>query len=187
MNNSAWLTTTFCRKCKKLRSCLETNSVSNHRYLCKECAKEEHLISTCINCGREGIASELLKHGGYCHLCESDNITECKLCGSEIYNSSAIDGVCKKCASGENVQCMKCGTYHSKDSLTSDGLCSKCSIKIHKRLRSSKVNEVVECLECGRECHVNDLNDKGLCIYCYSESLENEISKLKKRKNKYAY
>ena len=74
MNHSSLLTTTFCRKCKKLRSCLETNTVSTYRFLCKECGKEEHLIGQCINCGREGIDSELLKHGGYCHLCEHDNI-----------------------------------------------------------------------------------------------------------------
>ena len=73
MNNSSILTTTFCRKCKKLRSCLETKSNSNYKFLCKECAKEEDLISNCISCGREGVASELLKHGGYCHLCEKDN------------------------------------------------------------------------------------------------------------------
>lgn len=185
MNNSAWLTTTFCRKCYRLRSCLETNNVSTHRYLCKECAKEEHLISTCINCGREGIASELLKHGGYCHLCENNNIVECKLCGAEIYNSNSIDGVCKKCITGQNKQCIKCGTYTNSKKLSKDGLCDKCSIKIHKVLKSSKVNEVVECLECGREIYINDINDKGLCIYCKCDGLETEIKKLKKRKKAY--
>lgn len=185
MNNSAMLTTTFCRKCKKIRSCLETNGVSNYRYLCKECSKEEHLIGACVHCGKEGIATELLKHGGYCHLCENDNITECKFCGAEIYNSNSIDGVCKKCDSGENKACVKCGTYNSTDNLNNDGLCVKCSIKIHKKLRSSKVNEVVTCIECGRECYVNDLNDDGLCIYCYANELESEIFKLKNRKKTY--
>ena len=107
MNNSSILTTTFCRKCKKLRSCLETKSNSNYKFLCKECAKEEDLISNCISCGREGVASELLKHCGYCHLCEKDNITECSLCGAEAYNSNLIDGVCPKCANGTNKPCIK--------------------------------------------------------------------------------
>lgn len=115
MNNSSILTTTFCRKCKKLRSCLETKSNSNYKFLCKECAKEEDLISNCISCGREGVASELLKHGGYCHLCEKDNITECSLCGAEAYNSNLIDGVCPKCANGTNKPCIKCGEYFKRN------------------------------------------------------------------------
>lgn len=185
MNHSSLLTTTFCRKCKKLRSCLETHTVSTYRFLCKECGKEEHLIGQCINCGREGIYSELLKHGGYCHLCENDNIIECDLCGVEVYKSNSIDGICEKCATGENRECIKCGNYFSKDKLTSDNLCPKCSIRIHKRLRSSEVNEIVECIECGREVLVNDLNNNGLCIYCHCEGLENEIKKLKRIKKAY--
>ena len=184
MNNSSILTTTFCRKCKKLRSCLETKSNSNYKFLCKECAKEEDLISNCISCGREGVASELLKHGGYCHLCEKDNITECSLCGAEAYNSNLIDGVCPKCANGTNKPCIKCGEYFNKNKLSSDSLCPKCSIKLHKRLIDSGVNEVVECISCGRESLVNDL-DNGLCIYCKCDSLEAEIRKLKKRKKAY--
>lgn len=183
MNNSSWLTTTFCRKCKKVRSCLETNAVSEYRYLCKECAKGEHLTSECISCGREGILQELLKHGGYCHLCENSNITECELCGAETYSHNTTDGICNKCSSGENKECIKCGNYFNKEALSSDSLCIKCSIKIHKRLKNSQVNEVVECLECGREILVNDTND-GLCIYCYAEDLEYEIKKLKKKKVK---
>lgn len=109
MNNSSILTTTFCRKCKKLRSCLETKSNSNYKFLCKECAKEDDLIGNCISCGREGIVSGLLKHGGYCHLCENDNILECELCGDETYGSKLNDGICNKCSTGENKQCMKCG------------------------------------------------------------------------------
>jgi len=144
------------------------------------------ITRACIECGREGITTELLKHGGYCHLCENDNIVECELCGTETYSSNMTNGVCKKCATGENRECIKCGNYFNKENLTSDNLCPKCSIKIHKKLRSSQVNEIVECLECGREVLVNDLND-GLCIYCYSEGLEKEISKLKKRKRKAYY
>ena len=75
MNNSSIVTTTFCRKCKKLRSCLETNAISDYRYLCKQCTKEEDLLVTCINCGREA-TTDILKHGGYCHLCERENISE---------------------------------------------------------------------------------------------------------------
>jgi DNA-directed RNA polymerase subunit RPC12/RpoP len=178
------LTTTLCRHCKKLRSCLETNIVSNYRYLCKECAREENLVSECRSCGREGIYSELEKHGWYCHLCENDNIIECNLCGNEVYKTYAFNGICKKCINGKNKECIKCGNYFNKEKLTSDNLCPKCSIKIHKRLRSSQVNEIVECLECGREVLVNDLNN-GLCIYCYAGELESEIKKFKKKKAYY--
>ena len=185
MNNSSIVTTTFCRKCKKLRSCLETNSISNYRFLCKECLREERLNSSCINCGREATI-DILKHSGYCHLCENDNIVECDLCGTETYNNKLVDGICNKCASGENKECIKCGEYFNKEKLTSDNLCPKCSIKIHKKLRESQVNEVVECVECGREALVNDINN-GLCIYCYTHELEIQIKKLKKRKKSYGY
>ena len=78
------------------------------------------------------------------------------------------------------------GEYFYKDELTSDNLCSKCSIKIHKRLRESNINEVVECIECGREVFVNDTKD-GLCIYCYSQELEEQIKKLKSKRKYYKY
>ena len=184
MNNSSIVTTTFCRKCHKLRSCLETKSMIGYKFLCKECARNEDLIVSCISCGREA-TKEILKHGGYCHLCEHDNISECSLCGAEVYKSKLTDGICNKCITGENKQCIKCGNYLSKDKLTSDNLCPKCSIRIHKKLRSSEVNEIVECIECGREVLVNDLNNNGLCIYCHCEGLENEIKKLKRRKKAY--
>ena len=184
MNYSSVLTTTFCRRCKKFRSCLDGSSVSNYRYICKECARSENLIGQCRECGREGISKELLKHDGYCNLCEHDHVIECKLCGAETYNYK--DGICKKCATGENVACNCCGSYFNKKNLSSDGLCNKCSLKIHKRLRESQVNEVVECIECGRECYVNDL-ENGLCIYCKCDSLESEIKKLKRRKKKAYY
>ena len=185
MNNSSIVTTTFCRKCFKLRSCLSTKSMSNYSFLCKECAKENDLVIECINCGREA-TKDILNYSGYCHLCYSDNLTECNLCGKELYKNQLINGICYKCESGENRECIKCGEYFPKNQLTSDSLCSKCSIKIHKHLRESNVNEVVECIECGRECYVNDL-DKGLCIYCKCDSLETEIKRLKKKKKSYGY
>ena len=171
MNNSSIVTTTFCRKCYRLRSCLSTKSMSNYSYLCKECAKENDLVIECINCGREG-TKDILNYGGYCHLCYRDNISECSLC------------VCYKCANGTNKPCTKCGEYFNKNKLTSDNLCPKCSIKLHKTLIDSGVNEVVECIECSREILVNDSNN-GLCIYCYAGDLEAEIRKLKKRKKAY--
>lgn len=181
--DATWTTTTLCRKCKKLRGCLDTHNVSGYRYLCKECAAEEDLVSICRNCGREGISKELTKQGGYCWKCYQDNIHECNLCGAEVYNHNIIDGICNKCATGKNKPCAKCGTYLNSNKLSGDGLCDKCSIEIYKVLNNSKVNEIVECIECGREVLVNDLNE-GLCIYCYSEGLEKEINKLKKKKRK---
>ena len=183
LSDATWTTTTFCRKCKKLRGCLDTHSVSGYRYLCKECAAEEQLVSACRSCGREGILKLLNKQGGYCWKCYGDNIQECSLCGAEEYSHKVDDGVCNKCSTGKNRPCIKCGSYMNANKLSSDGLCDKCSVVIYKTLKDSKVNEVVECLECGRECYVNDLSD-GLCIYCYSEGLEAEISRLKKRINK---
>ena len=185
MNNSSMVTTTFCRKCHKLRSCLDTKSMSKYNYLCKECARGEDLVTECINCGREA-TKDILKHGGYCHLCEKDNISECSLCGAETYNNKLVDGICNKCQEGINKPCNKCGEYFHKDKLTSDSLCSKCSIKIHKKLVDSGLNEVVECTECGRECYVNDL-DNGLCIYCKCEGLKAEIKSLKHIKKRVYY
>lgn len=178
--NATWTTTTFCRKCKKIRSCLDTNSYTNYRFLCKECAKEEKLMSTCRSCGREGLKKLLDNQGGYCWHCYNDNIHECELCGSEVYSHNIMDGVCDKCTTGKNKQCNKCGSYINAKKLSKDGLCEKCSIEIINVLKKSKVNEVVECIECGRECHVNDIND-GLCIYCYSEGLEKEIERINKK------
>ena len=183
MNNSSIVTTTFCRKCKKLRSCLDTNTISDYRFLCKECTKEEELLLNCIECGREA-TTDILKYGGYCHLCYRDNITECSLCGAETYNNKLIEGICNKCYEGTNKPCTKCGEYFSKDKLSSDNLCSKCSIKIHKKLRDSEVNEVVECVVWGRESLVNDLSN-GLCIYCKCDSLETEIKRLKGKRKVY--
>ena len=181
-NYSSVVTTTFCRKCFKLRSCLETKNISKYSFLCKSCGKDEGLVLECIECGREA-TKEILNYSGYCHLCYRDNLAECDLCGKELYNNQLIDGVCAHCNDGTNKECIKCGEYFHKDKLTSDNLCTKCSIKIHKKLRDSQVNEIVECTECGREVLVNDLND-GLCIYCYSRELENQIKKLKRSKKK---
>lgn len=180
MNNSSIVTTTFCRKCYKLRSCLDTKKISSYNFLCKECARNNDLVIECINCGRES-TTDILKHGGYCHLCERKNISECNLCGAETYNNNLVDSVCNKCQEGINKSCAKCGEYFHKDKLSNDNLCAKCSINLHKKMKSSGVNEVVECIECGRECYVNDL-DNGLCIYCKCEGLETEINRLKKRK-----
>ena len=181
MNNSSIVTTTFCRKCYRLRSCLDTKSMSSYSYLCKSCTREEGLLLECIRCGREA-TKDILNYGGYCHLCYRDNIEECDLCGKELYNNQLVDGICEKCTSGENRACNKCGEYFHKEKLTSDNLCSKCSIKIHKRLRDSEVNEIVECIGCGREALVNDIKD-GLCIYCYTRELEIQIKKLKRKKS----
>lgn len=186
-NESCISSMLICRKCKLLKwTVYDTHGSSSYKFLCAKCAKEEDIISTCINCGREGVGEELNKFGGYCHKCENDNISECSLCGVETYNSNLIDGVCPKCANGTNKPCNKCGEYFNKNKLSSDSLCPKCSIKLHKTLVDSGVNEVVECLECGRECYVNDL-DKGLCIYCKCDSLETEIKRLKKKKKSYGY
>ena len=65
-------------------------------------------------------------------MCEKDNISECSLCGAETYRSKLIDGICNKCVTGENKQCTKCGEYFNKNKLSSDSLCPKCSIKLHK-------------------------------------------------------
>lgn len=185
MNYSSWLTTTFCRKCKKLKSCLETKNISEYKYLCKDCAKGEDLISNCLECGREGITDELMLHGGYCHLCEGDNIGECVLCGAEKFKSDMNGDTCWDCINGRNKPCVKCGEYYPVDKLTVDELCFKCALEVHSVLSSSGVNEVVECLSCGRETLVNDL-DKGLCIYCKCDSLESQIKRLKKRKKAYS-
>ena len=184
MNNSSIVTTTFCRKCYKLRSCLSTKTMSSYSFLCKECARGENLVVECINCGREA-NTDIIKHGGYCHLCERKNVSECGLCGAETYNNKLVDGICNKCQEGINKPCAKCGEYFHKNKLSNDNLCSKCSIKLHKKMKSIGANEVVECTECGRECYVNDLNN-GLCIYCKCEGLEVEINRLK-RINKRAY
>lgn len=182
--NATWTTTTFCRKCKKLRSCLDTHNVSEYRFLCKECAGENDLVGTCRSCGREGISRELNKQGGYCWSCYNDNIIECSLCGNEVYNHTLNDGACKKCVSGVNKACIKCGTYISSKNLSTDGLCDKCSIQIHKNLRESEVNEVVECIECGREQLVNHL-EEGLCMFCYKndeiKKLKNDIKRVKRK------
>ena len=183
MNNSSIVTTTFCRKCYKLRSCFDTKKISSYNFLCKECARINDLVIECMNCGREA-TTEILKYGGYCHLCYRDNISECSLCGFETYNSNLINGICITCAEGENKLCIKCGGYFNKNKLSSDGLCSKCSIKIYKNLIDKGMNDVVECVQCGRESLVNDL-DQGLCIYCKCESLEVEIKKLKKNRKSY--
>lgn len=185
MNNSSIVITTFCRKCHKLRSCLETKGVSKYNYLCKDCARVEDLVVECISCGREA-TKDIIKYGGYCHLCYKDNISECNLCGKELYNNQLVDGICNKCQEGINKPCNKCGEYFHKDKLTSDGLCAKCSIKLHKKIKDSGLNEVVECIECGRECYINDL-DNGLCIYCKCEGLEVEIKRLKHIKKRVYY
>ena len=186
MNSSCIYVFTFCRKCKKLRDCLETDSVSRYRFLCKHCLREEGLSGECRSCGREGIESLLRKHGGYCHLCINDNIVECDLCGSEVYSHNINNGICNKCESGKNKPCIKCGDYVKSSKLTSDDLCEKCAIAIYKTIKKSKVNEVVECLECGREAYVYDLHE-GLCIYCYSQELECKINRLNRRVKRKSY
>lgn len=177
----------FCRKCKMLRwNVYDTYGSSSYKFLCEKCAKEEEIISSCKSCGREGVTSELLKHGGYCHKCENDNIIECDLCGAEVYSQNSIDNICNKCSTGVNKQCLKCGSYINSSKLNDEGICEKCTIKIYKQLKDSNVDEVVGCIECGREALVSDLNE-GLCIYCYSHELENEIkrinNKIRKRKS----
>ena len=185
MNNSSIVTTTLCRKCHKLRSCLDTKSMSKYNYLCKECARTEDLVIECINCGREA-TKDILKYGGYCHLCYKDNISECDLCGAETYNNKLVNGMCSKCNNGINKPCTKCGEYFHKDKLTNDDLCSKCSIKLHKKIKDSGLNEVFECINCGREFYVNDLDD-GLCIYCICEGLKSEVKRLKYAKRRVYY
>lgn len=182
MNGSCLYTFTLCRKCKKLRNCLNVSKYSEYSYLCKECSKENEMVGQCVSCGREGIQKHLNRHGGYCHICEGENIHECELCGSEVYSNKFNDGICYKCESGKNKPCNSCGSYKDIKDLSSDGLCDKCSIRIHKKLKDSKVNEVVECVDCGREVYVNDLNSEGMCIYCYSKELEKQVKKLKRRK-----
>lgn len=182
MNKSCYYTFTLCRCCKRFRKCLDGKSNSNHSYICIDCASEKDIVGACVSCGREGLAKELKQHGGYCHLCENRNIGECDLCGRELYKSKLEDGICDKCKKGINKPCIKCGDYMDSNKLSSDGLCSKCSIKIHRKLRDSEVNEIVECVECGREVLVNDLNENdGVCIYCYSKELENQVVRLRKR------
>lgn len=186
MNNSSILTTTFCRKCMKLVSCLKTVKESKFTYLCKSCASEESLIYSCRSCGREGVKKEMIQHGGYCHLCERDNVTECKCCGAETYTHTLIDGACGKCSGGVNKPCSNCGKYINTEKLTSNKLCPRCAIKLYKEMKASELEKIVECVECGREELVKNIND-GLCIYCYSENLEKEIKKLKKYKKTYNY
>ena len=72
MNNSSIVTTTFCRKCYKLRSCLDTKSISNYNYLCKECARVEDLVVECIECGRESYVNDLDE--GLCIYCKCDSL-----------------------------------------------------------------------------------------------------------------
>ena len=67
MNNSSIVTTTFCRKCYKLRSCLYTKSMSNYSFLCKQCAKNEDLVIECIECGREALVNDI--KDGLCIYC----------------------------------------------------------------------------------------------------------------------
>lgn len=174
-HDANWTTTTFCRKCKKLRSCYSTSTISEHRYLCKSCASE--YISTCRNCGREGLKDLLDKQDGMCGFCLDDSTVECDYCGKEglAYKLKLNNGMCSDCQSGKNQQCDKCKSYYNVDELE-NGLCEKCRIKIFKRKQSNNVDEVVECMECGREQHIKNMKD-GLCMFCYKEE---EIIKLKK-------
>lgn len=181
MNNSCYYTFTLCRCCKKFKKCLDGKGISDYSYICLDCAADKNIIGSCISCGREGLSKELRKHGGYCHLCENENISECDLCGKELYKNQLEAGVCNICKNGVNKPCIKCGDYTNSNKLSRDGLCEKCSLVIHRKLIDSEVNEIVECVECGREVLVNDLN-KGLCIYCYCNNLEHTINKLKNNK-----
>jgi hypothetical protein len=173
------LTTTFCRECKKLRSCYYTMDVAEHRYLCKECASD--YIDSCKDCGREGV-KDLFK-GGYCDHCVDNNLGECKHCGTEEYKHNMEDGICYKCQSGTNKPCIKCNDYFNAEDLH-EGLCDKCRIKVFRRKQKQKVDEVSECMECGREQHINQM-ENGLCMFCYKEGeimkLKNEMKKIKKR------
>ena len=72
MNNSSIVTTTFCRKCYKLRSCLYTKSMSNYSFLCKECAKNENLVVECTECGREILVNDT--KNGLCIYCHCDSL-----------------------------------------------------------------------------------------------------------------
>lgn len=188
MNNSAILTTTFCRKCKKLRSCLESNTVSNHKFLCKKCADNDGVLSNCVLCGREGIAKELNKHGGFCHLCEKENTMNCKQCGKEIYVSNRTDDMCNECFSGINVACRRCGDYVNKNKLANDKLCEKCNITVFKKKTRQKADEVMECFQCGREQHINNM-ENGLCVFCCKDveikRLKNEVQNIKKKRYRY--
>lgn len=184
LNDKNYTVTTFCRKCKKIRSCYNTEDKTEYRFLCKDCATQlEDLICNCRFCGKEMLKSLYNKQGGYCHKCYNDNIQECGLCGKETYSHKMDNGICSKCLTGKNKQCLKCGIYINSKKLNSEGLCEKCTISIYKILKDSKVNEIVECVECGREIHSNDQHE-GLCIYCYSQELEKQINKIKSKKKK---
>ncbi|CEP94643.1 Uncharacterised protein [[Clostridium] sordellii] len=76
MNNSCYYTFTLCRCCRKFKKCLIGKGISDYSYICLDCAADKNIIGSCISCGREGLSKELRKHGGYCHLCENENISE---------------------------------------------------------------------------------------------------------------
>lgn len=182
-HDANWTTTTFCRKCKKLRSCYNTSTISEYRFLCKSCASD-HII-TCKNCGREGLKQLLDMQDGVCGFCLDDSIVECDYCGQEgfAYKLKLSNGMCIDCQSGTNQQCDKCKSYYKVEDLH-DGLCEKCRITIFKSKQKRKVDEVVECMECGREQHIKDMKD-GLCIFCYKDEelikLKKDIKKIRKR------
>lgn len=182
-HDANWTTTTFCRKCKRLRSCYSTKQVSEYSYLCKSCAYEH--ISVCNNCGRECLSKLLDVQEGLCGFCLDDHIVECEFCGKEgyAYQLKLYDGMCIDCQTGKNEQCSKCKIYCKRDNLE-DGLCNKCRVKLFKQKQKNKVDEVFECMECGREQHIKYMND-GLCIFCYKEDeiikLKKDIKKLRKK------
>lgn len=87
-------------------------------------------------------------------------------------NESCISGMlfCRKCKK------LKWNVYDTHNVSGYKFLCDKCA---------SEENVLGTCRSCGREVYVNDLKDKsGLCIYCYSNELEYEVKKLKKKKKK---
>lgn len=182
-HDANWTTTTFCRKCKKLRSCYNTSTISEYRFLCKPCTSDH--ITTCKNCGREGLKQLLDMQDGLCGFCLDDSIVECYYCGKEgfAYKLKLSNGMCIDCLSGRNQQCDKCKSYYKVDDLH-DGLCEKCRITIFKSKQKRKVDEVVECMECGREQHIKDMKD-GVCIFCYKDEelikLKKDIKKIRKR------
>ena len=59
-----------------------------------------------------------LKANGY-HVFAYDKDESSLAFGKE---NNLIDGICSKCATGENKPCAKCGDYFKADKLSSDSL-----------------------------------------------------------------
>lgn len=180
-HDANWTTTTFCRKCRKLRCCYKTKEISIHSYMCKECSSE--YLSNCRVCGREGLKAIFDKQDGCCGFCLDDEVIECELCGAEGMAYTMDNGICYKCSSGINQKCSKCETYVHSDYIE-DGLCEKCRVKVFKKKYKNQVDDVFSCIECGREQHISQMKD-GLCVFCYQdhsyEKIKSDMKKVKKR------